>query len=131
MIDSFPNTSLPTIQGEPTYTQLAQLRNAIKANAASIPSTRGGDTNGCLGMVVSDAVYVTIAPGTPFIKPTKPGPHVIFPGGPLTAAETAVLVRIHTESFREWREHNNLQRALKKTTHHSSRQDLPVGTQWQ
>ena len=62
LIESFPNTSPPTILGEPTYMQLAKLRNALKANAASVPSTRGGGANGYLGIVVSDAVYATIAP---------------------------------------------------------------------
>ena len=48
LIESFPTPSLPVVQGEPTYPQLADIMKALKANAASIPSSEGGGTNGYL-----------------------------------------------------------------------------------
>jgi hypothetical protein len=68
LIESFPTPSLPSIQGEPTYPQLAAILTSIKANAAFIPSKQeGGRSNGHLGIIVSDMVYATIAPVSPFV----------------------------------------------------------------
>jgi hypothetical protein len=113
LIESFPTPTLPNIEGEPTYPQLAAILKEIKANAASVPSVQGGGSNGHLGIVVSDAVYATIAPGTPFIKPTNPAQHPTIPRTSTDGAITSIMRR-HNERQREFREYNNVQRALKK-----------------
>jgi hypothetical protein len=113
LIESLPTTSLPIVQGEPTYPQLASILQALKANAASIPSNAGGGVNGHLGIVVSTAVYATIAPGNPFLLPTMPPQHPRIPRNSTDVA-TSTILRRHTEKIREWKEYNNVQRALKK-----------------
>jgi hypothetical protein len=72
LIESFPTPTLPSIQGEPAYHPLAAILSALKANTASIPSNKGGSANGYLGIIVSNDVYSTIAPGNPFVPPTNP-----------------------------------------------------------
>lgn len=111
-ISNFPEETLPKISGLPTYETLTELRKALKYNASSVPSTLGGGNNGYLGIVVSTAVYASIDP-TPFITPVDPGVQPNIPVG-TTAAATAVIVRAHQEHQRQFREHQNLQRALKK-----------------
>jgi hypothetical protein len=113
LIESFPTPPLQIVQGEPTYPQLAEILKSLKANAASIPSNQGGGSNGYLGIVVSSAVYSTIAPGSPFHTPTIPTQH---PTIPRASTDTAIstIVRRHSKKVREWKEYNNIQRALKK-----------------
>ena len=48
------------------------LRNELKANAQSVETTLGGGAHGHLGLVVPPAIYNTIAPDTPYIKPRQP-----------------------------------------------------------
>ena len=110
-IESFPNT-LPKIDGPPSYDTLSQAKELLKANAASVPSTRGGGSSGYLGIVLSDASYATVDP-TAFVVPNYPGPQPVIPAG-ATAAQISEAVRLHAESLREWREYTNLQQALKK-----------------
>ena len=112
LIESFPHPTLPKIDGTPTYETLADLKTLIAANAATIPSTRGGGTNGHLGIILSPAVYTTVS-ATAWINPTNPGGVPVIPPG-TTAAQTGAIIRTHTEELREWREYNNVQLALKK-----------------
>lgn len=111
-IASFP-TPLPKIDGPPTYESLKQTRDILKINAASVPSNRGGGQNGYLGLVVSAGIYATIT-NIPFTLPANPGPQPIIPVPAPTAAVVGAIIRAHTEDFREWREYNNVQAALKK-----------------
>lgn len=69
LIEGFPNSELPKIQGQPTYEHLKELRTLLGENAASIQTTRGGGNHGYLGLILSDARYDTQAPGTPFVAP--------------------------------------------------------------
>jgi hypothetical protein len=109
-IASFPNP-VAKIEGPPTYESLTELRNTLKANAATVASHRGGGSNGYLGLVVSAAVYATIDP-TAFTLPDNPGPQPVIPPG-TTAAQVGALVRTHTAHLREWREYMNIHQALK------------------
>jgi hypothetical protein len=115
LIESFPTPSLPSIQGEPTYPQLATILRAIKGNAASIHSNHGGGANGHLGIVVLAAVYATITPNNPFNPPINPTPqHPTIPPNS-TAATTSTIIRQNTKNLCKWKEYNNnIQRALKK-----------------
>ena len=111
LIDSFPSAPDP-IKGIPSYETLTFLRNSIKQNAASVPSNRGGGQHGYLGIVLTDAMYATIAP-TPFVVPPYPGAQPNIAAN-ATGAQISEAVRLHTENLREWREFTNVTAALRK-----------------
>ena len=108
--NAFP-TAVTKITGEPNYASLKNLKDELKANAASIPTTLGGGTHGYLGLILSPAAYATIA-ATQFIEPIYPGQHPNVPAG-TSAANTSTIVRRHTEDLRQWRECKNVNTALK------------------
>ena len=110
-IQSFPHQ--PTkITGIPNFATLTALRNQLKANAASVPTTRGGGEHGYLGIVLSDAIYNTVS-ATPWTIPEHPGINPTVPPN-ATAHTSARIVREHTENMRQWREYHNVEAALKK-----------------
>ena len=97
-VDDFTNafpTQVTPIIGEPTYTTLKTLKDLLKANAVSVPTTLGGRNHGYLGLILSPATYATISP-TAFIKPAYLGQHPAIPGG-TSAANTSAIIRRHTE----------------------------------
>ena len=77
--NAFP-AAVTKITGEPNYESLKNLKDELKANAASIPTTLGGGTHGYLGLILSPAAYATIAT-TQFIEPIYPGQHPNVPAG--------------------------------------------------
>ena len=102
MIASFPYNPLPEISEDVTYTELTELRRAIKENYESIESSRGGGFNGLLGGASQDDWYATIAPNTPFTPPTNPGsPPVVAGEKQVDAANTICL---YNEKKREWQD---------------------------
>jgi hypothetical protein len=111
-IGSFPIQPMK-ITGMPTYTTLTLLRNELQQNAATIPSNRGGGSNGYLGTIMSGPMYDTIAPGQPFTIPGYPGAQPTVIAG-ATGPQISEAVRLHNESLREWREYTNIHNALKK-----------------
>jgi hypothetical protein len=108
MIDSFPNRHIPKIFGIPTYASINAVKASLAQNAVSISSTRGGGQHGYLGMVLSAPVYHTVTGGQAFALPLNPG-NIIAMNTP-----SAMQVRTHSETLREWREYNNIEQALKK-----------------
>ena len=108
--NAFPNHLSPIVS-EPTYQTLEELKDQLKANAASIPTTLGGGNHGFLGLILSPAAYATISP-TAFTEPTYPGQHPTIPAG-TNAATTSAIIRRHTEDTRQWREFKNVSTALK------------------
>ena len=44
---------LPQIHGEPTYVQLKNLKDLLKANAARVTSELGGGAHGHLGLILT------------------------------------------------------------------------------
>ena len=108
--NAFPNHLTPIVS-EPTYQTLKELKDQLKANAASIPTTLGGGNHGYLGLILSPAAYATISP-TAFVKPAYPGQHPAIPAG-TNAANTSAIIRRHTEDMRQWREFKNVSSALK------------------
>jgi hypothetical protein len=78
LIASFPHPILPTVQGEPDYQTIHAIRKLLQANSKAIDTHLGGGTLGHLGLIVSDALYATIAPATDsgptlWVIPTAPG----------------------------------------------------------
>ena len=111
-IASFPNATIPKIDGQPDYESLNNIRRLLKENAASVPSTLGGGIFGHLGLIVSAATYTGIAPDTPYVTPANPG--AIPPiAATATQAQITVAERNHKENLRLWREFQSLHTALK------------------
>ena len=108
--NAFP-TPITKITGEPNYESLKNLKDELKANAASIPTTLGGGNHGFLGQILSPAAYATIA-ANQFIEPVYPRQHPNVPAS-TNAANTSTIVRRHTEDLRQWREFKNVNTVLK------------------
>jgi hypothetical protein len=70
----FQHKVLTKIHGKPTYESLQNVSTELKANASSVPSTLGGGQNGHLGLLLSDARYITLAETVPWATPGNPGP---------------------------------------------------------
>ena len=108
--NAFP-TPITKIMGKPNYESLKNLKDQLKANAASIPTTLGGGNHGYLGLILSPAAYATIT-ANQFIKPVYPRQLPYVPAG-TNAANTSTIVRRHTEDLRQWREFKNVNTVLK------------------
>ena len=91
--NAFPTQVTPVV-GEPTYATLKTLKDQLKANAASVPTTLGGGNHGYLGLILSPATYATISQ-TAFIEPVYPGQHPAIPAT-INAANTSTIIRHHT-----------------------------------
>ena len=107
----FPN-QIPPISGQPTYDSLKNLRDLLKANAASFPSSLGGGNHGYLGLILTPAVYATVAPGTAFVIPPNPGPTANLVGA-TTQPQINARLRTHAEQLRQWKEYKNVNDAIK------------------
>ena len=111
MIASLPNSALPKITSEPHCESLVELRDSLKDNYSSIPSSRGGGKYGYLRGLQSDAVYPLVAPETSFIIPHDPFQIITQTG--TNSVNSGKLHRNHTEAAREFKEWVNLERAGK------------------
>ena len=108
--NAFP-TPITKITSEPNYESLKHLKDQLKANAASIPTTLGGGNHGYLGLILSPAAYTTIA-ATQYVEPIYPGQHPNVPAG-TSAANTSTIICRHTEDLRQWRKFKNINTTLK------------------
>ena len=106
----FPTTITP-ITGEPNYELLKNLKDQLKANTASIPTTLGGSNHGYLGLILSPPTYMTIAT-TPFEELNCPGQHPNIPAR-TNAANTSAIICHHPEDLQQWRECKNIITTLK------------------
>jgi hypothetical protein len=84
------------VNGQSTCKDLNLLNEKLTAIAASIPTVPGGGLNGHAGMLLSDANYATLAPGTPFVSPANPGVYSIG----VTAANCARMEAEHKEQIK-------------------------------
>ena len=90
----FDHPVLTVIRGEPTYETLHHLKNELKANESSVPTTLGGGNHGLLGMILTLAEYCHIAPTDPFASPPNLGVLVPNPAGTaaqITSTETRIV----------------------------------------
>ena len=108
--NAFP-TPITKITGKPNYESLKNLKDQLKANATSIPTTLGGGNHGYLSLILSPTAYATIT-ANQFIEPGYPRQHPNVPAG-TNATNTSTIVRCHTEDLRQWREFKNVNTALK------------------
>jgi hypothetical protein len=114
---SFPHPVLPTVQGEPDYQTIHATRKFLQANSREINTHLGRGTLGHLGLIISDASYVMIAP-TPDEEPTL----WVTPNAPRrapattdgTAAQISAARHIWEEDVQTYRTCTSVQQALKK-----------------
>ena len=71
------------VHGQPTNQDLNILEDELLW-IASIYSKLGGGSHGHAGLLLSEADYEEMAPGTPFVFPINPG---IYPTGIIPAAQ--------------------------------------------
>jgi hypothetical protein len=91
MITSFPHPTLPCVSSEGNYNELVELRNCLKENFCSIYTLRGGGEYGHLGDIISDMMYTTIAPNSPYVVPPNAGPQPIIETGTNTINKENLL----------------------------------------
>jgi hypothetical protein len=117
VIASFPHPVLSTVQGELDYQTIYAIRKSLQANSRAIDTHLGGGTLGHLGLIVSDASYVMIAPATDagptlWVNPTAPGRAPANTDG--TAAQISAARHIWEEDVQTYRTYTSVQQALKK-----------------
>ena len=117
IIDSFPEP-VTKIKGKPSYGSLSSLRDALKANAASVSSSLGGGEHGHLRLILPTAIYNTIvAPEDPTVDswtdPIYPGSTPIIPGN-ASAVNAANQRADHADWLRTFRLSKNVNAALRK-----------------
>jgi hypothetical protein len=117
VIASFPHPILPTVQGEPDYQTIHDIRKLLQANARAIDTHLGGGSLGHLGLIVSDASYAMVAPETEvgptiWISPTAPGWAPANTDG--TVAQISAARHSWEEAVNNYRTFTSVQQALKK-----------------
>ena len=113
-IESFPHSTFPKIDGEPTHNTIKQTHKLAAENAASVETTRGGGRHGYLAIVVDPSTYLTLA-GTSFMAPTNLGPVPIVAETTRTA-QVAAQENAHREHLREYKECIKVSKALLQLT---------------
>jgi hypothetical protein len=129
-----PTNPLTKIHGRPTYDTLNELRNELKSNASSIPTSRGGGGHGYLGLILSADDYNN-AVGQPFNLPVAPPlqPNILpVPPPPKSQKPTASMPKTfangeNTTTFKPPFE-NNFSTPSKMSTFPPSRVRSPATT---
>jgi hypothetical protein len=114
---SFPHPVLPTVQGEPDYHTIHATIRFLQANSRAIDTRLGGGTFGHLGLIISDASYVMIAPATAneptfWITPQAPGRAPAATDG--AAAQISAARHNWEEDVQTYRTCTSVQQAPKK-----------------
>jgi hypothetical protein len=73
MPTTMPHPALTPIEGKPTSATLRTLQRQAYANAMAVHSNTGGGAHGHLGLLMTDAAYIAISGGIPFVAPVHPG----------------------------------------------------------
>ena len=109
--NSFPDSTIPTIEREPRYETIKRVEKVLIENASSINSTLGGGNHGFLGLILTPEKYfiVTCYAFEPHVNPGALP--VISPN----AAQHQILNTnaVHKEKLRSWREQTFASKALK------------------
>jgi hypothetical protein len=117
VISIFPHPVLPTLQADPDYHIIHATRKFLQANSQAIDTHLGGSTLGHLGLIISDAAYVMIAPTTAasptlWTSPQAPGRAPANTDG--TATQISAARHIWEEDVQTYRTGTYVQQALKK-----------------
>jgi hypothetical protein len=117
VMESFPHTVLATVQGEPDYHTIHATRKFLQANSQAINTDFGGSTLGHLGLIISDAAYVMIAPTTdagPAMWATTQVPGRAPAKTDGTGAQISAARHIWEEDVQTYWTCTSVQQALKK-----------------
>ena len=98
IIESFPTSIIPCVEGEPIYKNIKEVEKIIIINVSSIESELGGGKYSLLGLVMSANRWNTIT-GQAFISHTNPGALSTFPTNP-TQPQIAQANATHKEQLR-------------------------------
>lgn len=98
VIESFPHSTLPKIEGEPDFAGIKNIEKLIITNASSCESELGGGQHGMLGLVISPERYQLIT-GHEFEPHPNPGALPTFPPNP-TQPQIAQINSTHKEQLR-------------------------------
>jgi hypothetical protein len=109
----FPEQTIPTIVGEPTYDSVSDLAAAIKSNAAAVLSAQGGGQLGHLILTVTPQAYLALSGNVPYQVPVNPGPFYV-PGPNLTGPQMLAEERVFNAALAEYNLYQNTDRALKQ-----------------
>ena len=99
-MESFPNSTLLKVEGEPEFDSIKIIIKLIITNAASCKSELGGGQHGVLGLVVSRARHQTLV-GHQFIPHVNPRASPTFPANP-TQPQIAQINAAHKEQLHLW-----------------------------
>ena len=72
--EKLPIKTTPSIIGEPTYTAINEVQEALYKNVAATPKTLGGRHNGHIGIIMGTAVYDNVST-TAYTRPMELGPY--------------------------------------------------------
>ena len=107
--DLFQFETLTPVVGQPDFESLTTLKNQLKANAQSVPSTLGGGNHGMLGMVLSDLEYALVS-NVAFVMEPYPG-NLHIPAG-TTAIQAKVLESAHNHRMSMYQQCIGVKNAL-------------------
>ena len=107
----FVYCKLTPLTRQPSYEALKQLKDELKANAASVPSDLGGGLHGHLFLVLAAGEWVIVS-ATPFVRPGQP-PALFIPAGTAHYMR-GELCEAHKEEVRVLCEVHNVEATLKK-----------------
>ena len=113
-IESFPNSTFPKQEGEPTYEKIKTIHKLAAENTASVETTCGGGQHGYLAIILDPNTYHTLT-GETFMAPANPGPVPIIAGITRTAA-IAAQENAHKEHLREYKEFKAVSKAILQLT---------------
>ena len=89
----FKHRVLTTIRRESTYETPHHIKNKLKLNSSSVPTTLVGGSRGYIGMVLTQAEYRRILSNYPFASPPNLG--ILVPNLNGTAAQIASTENNH------------------------------------
>ena len=110
--DLFRHQDLTRIHGEPSFATLRILARELRANAGAVHSTLGGGAMGHIGLLLTNAQYNLLAPGTPYARPAFPDT-LNMPIGTTRLVESQ-LTREYKENVRIFYEVLGVENALKQ-----------------
>ena len=113
-IESFPHSTFPKQEGEPTYKKTQIIHKLVARNALSVETTRGGGQHGYLAIVLEPATHTALT-GETFMLPTNPGPMPIIAENTRTA-QVAAQENAHKEHLREYKEDVKVSKAMLQLT---------------
>ena len=111
IVSKFPIKALPPINGEPTYSGINDMMQALYANAATMQTTLGGGRHGHIGMIMKPALYATLSQ-VAYEKPEDPGPLPVYGRTASDQVRQNVDNEFH-ENKRVYENHYNTDLALK------------------